>query len=498
MIKNNSNNILKNSSNKNNNILNIIKGHNNHFFTIINNPQVNFKDIIGLNNVKEDLKEFTKYIKFPNLYKKNGCELSNGMLFTGYPGTGKTLMAKAFANECNATFLYTNGSSFNEIYVGVGSKRVRELFNYARQNTPCIIFIDEIDALGFSRNSDKGSNEFNITLNALLAEVDGLIESTGIMLIAATNHPKSLDSALTRSGRFDKIIPFDVPNLEERTKLFQLYLNKISLSKKFNMKEDALILAKRTAGLTGADIKNICNQAILNYMKNYKLSKKNKKKLINCNKNKSGCTVKDITEAIDDVSIGVVKRERTMNDRELKQVAYHESGHALVNYLSKNGSVPLKMSIIPRGLGALGFTQPEPEDKRLMFKEEIIVKVCTLLGGRAAEKIKFNHISTGASDDLEKVSNILYRYLVDYSMDEIMYVTNKDIHSEQYKYEINKRISNLINKYYGITCSMLEKNKDLLELLSVKLLEKETLSKKDIIEIVGEDKIGSYPLPELI
>lgn len=492
------------------------------FFTVVEpeDIKITMDNVIGVANIKADLKEFTKYIKYPKVYNDRGCKLPRGILFTGPPGTGKTLLAKAFAGECEAKFIATAGSSFDEIYVGMGSKRVRELFKYARENTPCIIFIDEIDAIGSRSSSHTNHSGINATINTILSEMDGMVDADGIMCIAATNHPELLDKAIRRSGRFDKELVFDAPNIEERKKLFAQYLNEIRLDQSLTGEAlDTLInqLAQRTAGQTGADIKNICNQAMFNHLKQYNIgevmfndnSKKDilvKKsnivdfftKLMRTDPSKvkvesldihAGCTEKDILEAIDDIAIGIVKRERAMNEREKTQVSYHESGHALVNSLLKGGSIPLKMSIIPRGSSALGFTQPFPEDKYLYFKNELLTKICVLLGGRIAEEIKCDDISSGASDDFEKASHLAHNYITKYSMDGLMNISGDNLCSDSYKREINDKTVNLLNTCLTFTRTLLVQHKEILEKLKVELSTMETMDRDTILRILKESEI---------
>lgn len=480
-----------------NEILSFFPSSSKSFYTIIKNSNSKFKDVIGLKTVKEDLGEFIKYLQFDKLYRENGCYVSKGLLFVGPPGVGKTFMAKALASESNATFIYTTGSNFNEIYMGMGSKRVRQLFKYARQNSPCIIFIDEIDAIG-SRTISLDKGELNKTINALLAELDGMIDTAGILVIGATNLDELLDPALTRSGRFDKKIVFDYPTLDERIELFKLYLSKIKLDSSFNHDNDVKLLAKRTARLTGADIKNICNQGILNHMKNYKIKeeiiKKNKiLQLENTDRTVTGCTLKDLNNALDDIGIGNLKTEKIMTEKEKKQVAYHEAGHTLISCLIEHGSIPLKVSIIPRG-HSLGFTQPDPVDKSLIFKKELLANICITLGGRGAEKIIFADITTGASDDLKKVSEMVKKYYMEHCFTEPMHITfSEKLYSDKYLSVLNYNMENLINTCFKLVCNILHENTELLNIIANKLLEKETINNTDLLEIIPKNKIASYP-----
>jgi len=483
-------------------IFSVFPSNSDNYYTLIKKSNIKFTDVVGLKTVKEDLGEFVKYLRFNKMYKENGCTVPKGLLFVGPPGVGKTFIAKAFASESGATFIYTTGSSFNEIYMGMGSKRIRQLFKYARQNIPCVIFIDEIDAIG-SRTISLDRGELNRTINALLAELDGMVDSTGIMVIAATNLDELLDPALTRSGRFDKKIIFDLPTLEERVELFKMYLSKIKLDPSFNHDNDIKLLAQRTARLTGADIKNICNQGILNHMKRYTVKTvQEKKKTIFSLENTgttSGCTLNDLNNALDDIGIGNVKTEKAMTEKEKKQVAYHEAGHTLVSCLIENGSVPLKVSIIPRG-HSLGFTQPDPVDKYLLFRKELLANICTTLGGRAAEKIVFNDITTGAADDLRKVSEMVSKYYTEHSFGETMHITVEKLHSDMYRSELNNIMQKLINDCFKLILDMLSEpeNRTLLDNIAIKLLERETLNNTDLLNIVPNDKIGSFKIDDLI
>jgi len=416
------------------------------------------------------------------------------------------------------------------------------MFAYARSHLPCIIFIDEIDAIGSRKTSFERSHP-NQTVNELLCQLDGLVSSSGILCIGATNHPKMLDEAF-RVGRFDKTIAFDYPNFNERKEMFKLYLPKIKLHKSLlpyiietdennnskvveNPKYNDLVckLAERTTKNTGAVIKTVCNQAILNHMKKYDLreietvdvsakdntkaknkdkttNKLIKKKVIlvkkniteNTTENKDenedithdGCNENDLLEAIDDVNIGIVKRERTMNDAEKRQTAYHESGHALVGCLLDGGSIPIKMSIIPRGEDALGFTQPDIKDKYMYFKRELLAEICVLLGGRIAEELFCDDISAGASDDFEKASKLAVRFVSDFSMVGKINLTSDKHNSEKYKAEVDDEATSLLNecRKYVITLLSQDVHKKILEQFTQDLLKKEILCSDDMKQIL--------------
>lgn len=471
--------------------------HETNYFTIIKHSDWKFSDIIGLESVKNDLREFSNYLRNYDIYRKHGCQLPKGLLFAGPPGVGKTLMAKAFAAESGATFVYTTGSNFNEIFVGVGPKRIRELFNYARKNTPCVIFIDEIDAIGV-RDKPYNSNDSGGTINALLAELDGMIDTKRIMVIAATNCKHNIDPAILRSGRFDKTIMFDHPTYLERIELFKQYLNKIKLDKSFEKEKENNIelLAKRTAKLTGADIKNICNQGILEYMKGLKISRsynKNNNIILvetETDTNFNGCALKHLNDAIDNIFIGNKKHNSIMSNIEKQQVAHHEAGHALVSCLIEYGKMPVKVSIIPRGY-ALGFVQHEELDNKLMFKNELISNICICLGGRVAEKIIFSDITSGASDDLNKAFELAKKYYIDYGFGKSLIITNEKTYDERYKSQVNSQIEKLVNKCSEFTEMILSDidNKQLLVTIANSLLESETLNSDELAKIIPQHKL---------
>jgi cell division protease FtsH len=323
------------------------------------------KNVVGLESVKEEIRYYIDLIKNKESFKQWNVKLPKGILLAGPPGTGKTLLVKTIAKSLNVPVISCSGSSFVEIYVGVGSKRIREVFTKAREYDNCIIFIDEIDAIGGKRNMHNNSERAS-TLNQLLVEMDGFNDETGIIVFAATNLVKNLDSALLRSGRFDKKIYFDLPNFFERKQLFELYFKDIQIPRRLSYD----VLADRSAGITGADIANIANQSKMN--------------AIQSNKKNVCLSEKDIQVAIDEVMIGREKRERMLGAEERERVAHHEAGHAFMGYILKNSEPPVKVSIIPRGEAALGFSQPKPENKMLYIREAILTKICVLLGGRCA------------------------------------------------------------------------------------------------------------------
>ena len=446
-----------------------------NYFNVNKNIDTNFNDIIGLNDIKKDLKQYIDMIKNRKEYINSGANIPKGLLFTGPPGTGKTLLAKAIAGEACTSFINISGSDFIEKYVGVGAKRIKKLFELARKNSPCIIFIDEIDSIGKKRDSDNG-NEYSQTINKLLCEMDGFNNNDNILIIAATNMKKILDPALTRSGRFDRNIVFDTPNIDERKKLFKLYLNKIKINKDIqkNFNKTCSKLAKITSGLSGADIANIVNQSIMIHMK--------------YNKN-TGSTIKDIEQAIEEILVGIQKKERLMSKEEKNVVAHHEAGHALIAYLLKNTSPPIKVSIIPRGDAALGYAQQESNDKKLYWKEELYDKICVLLGGRLAEEIMFDKITTGAYDDIEKITLIANDIVTKYGMSNMGLIHYNENICDTVKLQIDTEIKLLIQDLQTKTKKILLKHKNELVILANHLLKKEVLLKDEVKILIDKDNM---------
>ncbi len=418
----------------------------------------NLESVVGLKSVKDEMRYYFDFINNNNKYKKWDVKLPRGILLVGPPGTGKTLLVKTLAKEIGIPVIHSSGSEFVEMYVGVGASRVRKLFSKAKSYGKCIIFIDEIDAVGKRRGRDNNS-EREQTLNQLLVEMDGFDEDTNIMVFAATNLVKDLDSALMRSGRFDKKIYFDPPNKSERIELFNLYLNK-----NFVEGIDNKFLAELTSGLTGADIANVANQSKINAIQN-------KHKQVE---------LEDIKKAIDEVMIGREKPERKMSKMELERVSKHEAGHALMSYLLKNCEPPVKVSILPRGEAALGFSQQKPDDKKLYTQYYILSQICILLGGRSAEKIFYDELSSGAHDDIERVTNLIEHYYKVWGMSK----KYGPINFNNLKVENNEDITNSIikgvKKLEKFTIKMLNQHKDQMLLLSKLLLDKETIDYKDI------------------
>jgi AFG3 family protein len=432
-------------------------------------------DIAGYKDTKDEVQEYIEYLKSRDKYVKMNAKLPRGLLLVGKPGSGKTLLAKAIAGESNVSFIHCSGSDFNDRFIGMGSNRVGQLFKLARDNSPSIIFIDEIDSIGASREgySNGVSHEHNVTLNKLLVEMDGFSDNENILVIASTNRHKSLDSALTRSGRFDRKLVIDLPNIAERQEIFNLYLDKIPIE---DIDDFSLKLAKKTSGVSGADVSNICNQAAI-------LAVREEKDFVEWN---------HLERAIDDILIGIEKRSRMMTDQEKKIVAHHEAGHALMGYLLKDCSPPIKVSIIPRGVDALGFSQQEPEEKKLYNKDELLSKVSVLYGGRAAENIIFDSVTTGASDDIEKATDILYSMITTYGLNDEMPLLNYS-KSRQTNIGIDKQniienqMTDKSNKIYQWTKDILDSNKELIIKLATSLLENEVLLGEDISELIDPE-----------
>ncbi len=429
-------------------------------------PKINFNQVIGLETVKKELFYYIDFINNRNKYIKFNVKLPKGILLIGNPGTGKTLLVKGLATEAKIPFIYVSGSEFVEIYVGMGASRVRNLFSRAKKYEKCIIFIDEIDAIGRKRTANVDNSERDNTLNQLLVEMDGFDDKNNIMIFAATNLHSTLDGALTRSGRFDKKIYFDLPNLEEREKMLLLYLDGIQ-----TQNIDLIDLAKKTSGLSGADICNICNQA----------------KILAIKENNEIVDNKIINNAIDEILIGREKPERKVSDEEKKIIAHHEAGHAFMSYILKTQNPPIKVSIMPRGENALGFSQQEPEDKKLQTEQEILQKICVLYGGRIAEEVFFNVITTGAYDDIEKATNLIEHYIMSFGMDKQLGLLNynkiKNI-SNKKKEMIDNKINEIINKCYQLTRTEIEKHQEHVKILALLLLEKETIFMEDIETII--------------
>lgn len=443
--------------------------------------ELSLNNIIGLNSVKEELRYYLDFIKNRDKYKKWNVKLPKGILLVGPPGTGKTLLVKTLAKEIELPVINASGSEFVEMYVGVGAARVRKLFSRARSHkNGCIIFIDEIDAIGKKRSGvNEGNSERDNTLNQLLVEIDGFGGEDNVMVFGATNLVKNLDSALTRSGRFDKKVYFDPPNKEERVKLFELYLKDIPINSDIEIDK----LGELTSGLNGADIANICNQSKINAIQEYI-----KNNTDSDNEDNEEINMDNIQKAIDEVMIGREKPERKMEKEERERVAHHEAGHAIMSYILKDSSHPIKVSILPRGENALGFSQPKPEDRKLYTQNFLLAQMCVLLGGRVAEKIIYGNYSSGAHDDIERVTNLVKHWFLTWGMDTSSGALNYyELSNRKIPDEMINKVKMFIKDVEKFTFNVLSNNKDHILSLAKLLLEKETIIYTDINNLLPKD-----------
>ena len=439
-----------------------------------------FKDVAGLEGAKEEIQEIVDFLKNPKKYTVLGGKIPKGALLVGSPGTGKTLLAKAVAGEAKVPFFSLSGSDFVEMFVGVGASRVRDLFKQAKDKSPSIIFIDEIDAIGRARgkNNFTGSNdERENTLNQLLTEMDGFGTNTNVIVLAATNRADVLDKALMRAGRFDRQIYVDLPDLNERREIFKVHLKPLKSVKTL----DVEFLAKQTPGFSGADIANVCNEAAL----------------IAARKNKKSVGKQDFLDAVDRIVGGLEKKNKIVTPEEKKTIAFHEAGHAIVSWLLEHAAPLVKVTIVPRGQ-SLGAAWYLPEERMIVRTEQMLDEMCAALGGRAAEKIMFDKISTGALSDLEKVTRQARAMVSVYGLNDTLgNITYYDStgqmensftkpYSEKTAQVIDKEISDMIEMQYKRACDLLKKNKNKLKQLAERLLEKEVIFKDDLFNILGE------------
>ncbi|MDH1975106.1 ATP-dependent zinc metalloprotease FtsH [Aliarcobacter butzleri] len=448
-------------------------------------PNVKFDDMAGNKEAKEEVQEVVDFLKSPDRYVRLGAQIPKGVLLVGPPGTGKTLLAKAVAGEANVEFLSVSGSAFIEMFVGVGASRVRDLFEQAKKVAPAIIFIDEIDAIGKSRASGGpmgGNDEREQTLNQLLAEMDGFsTEHAPVIVLAATNRPEVLDPALLRPGRFDRQVLVDKPDYEGRIEILNVHIKDVKLGKNVDLKE----VAKMTAGLAGADLANIVNEAAL-------LAGR-------ASKNEVG--PEDFKEAVERQIAGLEKKSRRISPKERKIVAYHESGHALIAEITKGANKVNKVSIVPRGLAALGYTLNTPEEnKYLMQKHELLAEVDVLLGGRAAEQVFIGEISTGAGNDLERATGIIKSMATIYGMSDIAGLmvlekrtnqflggqTQKD-YSDAMAKELDNHVKTILNERYEIVLQALKDNSVAIEQMTAELLDIEVITGERVREIIKEN-----------
>ena len=454
---------------------------------------ITFADVAGLEEAKEEVMEIVDFLKQPKKYTALGGKIPKGALLIGPPGTGKTLLAKAMAGEAQVPFFSLSGSDFVEMFVGVGASRVRDLFKQAREKAPCIIFIDEIDAIGRARgkNAMMSNDERENTLNQLLVEMDGFGGDTGIIILAATNRPDVLDSALLRPGRFDRQISIDRPDVKGREEIFKVHLGPIKVSENLDVHK----LAEQTPGFAGADIANVCNEAAL----------------IAARKGKTGVEMKDFQDAIDRVIGGLEKKNKIISKEEKEVIAYHEAGHAICGWFLEHAYPLLKVTIVPRGTAALGYAQYTPKEQYLYTIEQLTDQMCMTLGGRAAEQIFFGKISTGASNDLQQITKMAYSMVTTYGMNEkignVSFYdpsqenTFQKPFSEETGKIIDEEVRKMIDAAYHRTLDLLTLRKAEVEKLAKELLDKEVLHKSDVEALIGmrpyeEEKVVTFDVEE--
>lgn len=439
---------------------------------------ITFNDVAGLDEAKVEVMEIVDFLKNPKKYTSLGGKIPKGALLVGPPGTGKTLLAKAMAGEAQVPFFSMSGSDFVEMFVGVGASRVRDLFKQAREKSPCIIFIDEIDAIGRARgkNAIMSNDERESTLNQLLVEMDGFGGDSGIIVLAATNRPDVLDTALLRPGRFDRQITIDKPDVKGREAIFKVHLKPIKTSDKVDIHK----LAEQTPGFAGADIANVCNEAAL----------------IAARKGKDGVDMEDFQDAVDRVIGGLEKKNKIISPEEKKIIAYHEAGHAICGWYLEHAYPLLKVTIVPRGTAALGYAQYTPKEQYLYNTDQLSDQICMTLGGRASEEIFFNKISTGAQNDLQQITKMAYAMVTVYGMnDKVGNVSFYDPqqensftkpYSEETSKLIDQEVRKLIDDAYDRTKRLLSDKREAVEKLAEALLEKEVLFQSDVENLIGK------------
>ena len=452
--------------------------------------KLTFRDVAGLEEAKEEVKEIVEFLKNPKKFTKLGGKIPKGALLVGSPGTGKTLLAKAVAGEANVPFYSLSGSDFVEMFVGVGAARVRDLFKKAKEKAPCIVFIDEIDAIGRSRGRGQmpGSNdERENTLNSLLVEMDGFSTDSGVIILAATNRPDVLDSALLRPGRFDRQISIDKPDLKGREAIFKVHIRPLKLN------DDVIVknLAAQTPGFAGAEIANVCNESAL----------------IAARKNKKSIEMSDFQDAIDRVIGGLEKKNKIISPEEKKIVAYHEAGHAVAGWYLEHADPLVKVSIVPRGIAALGYAQYLPKEQYLYQTDQLLDEMCMALGGRAAEDITFGKISTGALSDLERITKMAYSIVSVYGMNKnIGNISFYDSKQSDYNFtkpysdstaeKIDSEVKRIVDSAYERTKKLLLDKREQLEKIANKLLEKEILFQNDLETLIGKRPFESKQITQ--
>ena len=443
---------------------------------------IRFDDVAGEDEAKESLAEIVDYLHNPQKYTDVGASMPKGVLLVGPPGTGKTMLAKAVAGEANVPFFSISGSEFVEMFVGMGASKVRDLFKQAKEKAPCIVFIDEIDAIGKKRDNQLSSNdEREQTLNQLLTEMDGFDDNNGVIILAATNRPESLDPALTRPGRFDRRVPVELPDLVGREAILKVHAKKIKTSDDV----DFHTIARMASGASGAELANMINEAALRAVRN----------------NRTVVTEADLEESIEVVIAGYQKKNAVLSDQEKKTVAYHEIGHALVAAMQSHSAPVQKITIIPRTSGALGYTmQVETGDKYLMSKDELANKICTFTGGRAAEEVVFGEITTGASNDIEQATKLARAMITRYGMSEEFDMVALETVNNQYlggdtslacstatQQEIDKMVVSLVKNQHEKAIQILKDNRKALDALAKYLYEKETITGEEFMHVLNQE-----------
>ena len=457
-------------------------------FESMGQPTVTFEDVAGLEEAKEEVAEVVEFLRNPKKFTKLGGVLPKGVLLVGPPGTGKTLMGKAVAGEAGVPFFSISGSDFVEMFVGVGAARVRDLFKKAKEKAPCIVFIDEIDAIGRSRGRSMmlgGNDERENTLNQLLVEMDGFNTDKGVIIMAATNRPDVLDAALMRPGRFDRQILIDRPDRLERAAIFNVHTRNLVLDSSVDLD----VLASQTPGFAGAEIANVCNEAAL----------------LAARLDKDAIQMSDFEQAIDRVIGGLEKKNKLIKPEEKRIVAYHEAGHAIVGWYLPNTDPVIKVSIVPRGLAALGYAQSLPDERYITTRDAFLDQMTMMMGGRVAEEIRFGQLSTGAQNDLERVTKTAYAMVVDFGMSERVGHVSFNLskrrertpmfekpYSETLAHTIDEEVYVLIEEVRSRAVQLLTEKRHLLEKLAHLLLEKEVLGPRDLVSVLGKRPYGEY------